>query len=309
MDSRRFRYFVAAIREGSIRAAAEAEHVSQPTVSEQLRLLEEDLGIVLFARSSTGVVPTSAARSILPMVQSVLEAEEEVRDQANRITGLNTGLTTIGTIGVTARSLLPSTIHLIMAEHPGLQFRIEESGSLDIEQSVRSGETDLGLVIQPASGKRQRDFSLTFTKLQSARLVVLARMGHPVLNQVSFDSADLKDYPLILFPEGYAIRREIDALFRDDHINIILSGGSIETRRSVVATGVGISVELELPGDQLELARQGIGLVPLSGDLSHVDVVAVYSANRQPSKSTITILKILQKEAARLEKLHGVRGL
>ncbi|WP_431952240.1 LysR family transcriptional regulator [Nocardia lijiangensis] len=91
MRFEQLRYLVAAVQEGSLRRAAASLDLSQPAVSDQIRRLEEELGLVLMTRGSSGVRPTYAAELIMPHVRSVLRAESAIRAEASAISGLTSG--------------------------------------------------------------------------------------------------------------------------------------------------------------------------------------------------------------------------
>jgi DNA-binding transcriptional LysR family regulator len=149
MTLQQLEYFVAAYERGSFSAAAEQLHLAQPSLSEQVRRLEAELGVRLFQRVGRGVVPTEAGRILRSHAQAALAAAEGARDSVVAVRELRGGIATFGTFG-TAR-YYPGTdiVADFRRRHPGVRVRLVGQNSSEVAEAVRAGELEAGLIVLP----------------------------------------------------------------------------------------------------------------------------------------------------------------
>ncbi|REE73103.1 transcriptional regulator [Rhodococcus wratislaviensis] len=289
-------YFDSAVRLGSLRAAADHLGVSQPTLSEQLRALEEELGVVLLVRGRRGVTVTTAGEAILDNVHSALAAETAIRQQASAITGLSQGLTRIGSIGIVARTFLPGVMSRLVAAHPGLEFQVLEAGSVDIRRDVLSGDLDLGLIARRPDEPADTVSGLHVVPLLTTRVLVCAPKGHPLstVDEVTMDQ--LAAYPLVLFPENFVLRRVVDEHF-GSRTPMIVQAGTLETLHAMVAAGLGVALEAEL-GSRIPAPRIDLVGVPFAGPPSTLEISLIYRNAVRPSSSATAVIGLTRKAAA-----------
>src|ERR671938_1390428 len=120
-------YFVAAVEHGSFSAAAAALHVAQPSLCEQIRRLEDRLGVVLFVRTSRRLVLTDAGHLLLPRARSVLLAAEGVADVVRPVRTLTGGTVSFGTFSSAHHFLLVDLVSMFRACYPGVRVRRPEA--------------------------------------------------------------------------------------------------------------------------------------------------------------------------------------
>jgi DNA-binding transcriptional LysR family regulator len=149
MTLQQLSYFVAACEHGSFSAAAESLHLAQPSLSEQVRRLEAELGVALFQRVGRGLVPTQAGRTLREHAQATLAAADNAREAVASVRELRAGTATFGTWG-TAR-YYPGTE--IVAEfrrrHPGVRVRMIGQNSAEVVTAVRAGEIEAAMIALP----------------------------------------------------------------------------------------------------------------------------------------------------------------
>jgi DNA-binding transcriptional LysR family regulator len=149
MTLQQLSYFAAACEHGSFSSAADALHMAQPSLSEQVRRLEAELGVALFQRVGRGLVPTQAGRTLREHAQATLAAADAAREAVVSVRELRAGTATFGTWG-TAR-YYPGTE--IVAEfrrrHPGVRLRMVGQNSADVVAAVRAGELEAGMIALP----------------------------------------------------------------------------------------------------------------------------------------------------------------
>jgi DNA-binding transcriptional LysR family regulator len=142
-------YFLAALEEGSFTAAAERLHLAQPSLSEQVRRLEAELGVALFARVGRGITPTAAGLALRPHAEAALAAVDDAREAVVQQRELQGGIATFGTFG-TAR-WYPGTqiVTAFRKRHPKVRVRLVGQNSSEVAEAVRDGDLEAGLIALP----------------------------------------------------------------------------------------------------------------------------------------------------------------
>lgn len=142
-------YFVAAVEHGSFVAAAEATHVAQPSLSEQVRRLEHTLGVTLFVRTNRRLQLTEAGRALLPAARRTLADAEALADSARGVRELAGGTVSFGTFSSAHLYLLTALIGDFRSRYPGVVTRVVGLNSSEVAAQVRRGELEAGLVQLP----------------------------------------------------------------------------------------------------------------------------------------------------------------
>lgn len=238
MNISQLEYFLAAMRCGSFSAAAETLHLAQPSLSEQIRRLEAELGVALFQRVGRGVVPTDAAIALRPHAESVLAAVESAREAVVSQRELRGGVATFGTWG-TAR-YYPGTeiVADFRRRHPKVRVRVVGQNSAEVVEAVRAGELEAGMIALPID-----DRGLEVRPIM--RDEVLYASADPGRLRAPVTIEDLTAAPLILSEASW--------------------GADDPTRRqlSELAQRVGLSLEPQIDVEDveaaLELAARGLG--------------------------------------------------
>jgi DNA-binding transcriptional LysR family regulator len=191
-------YFLAAFDEGSFSAAAERLLMAQPSLSEQIRRLEAELGVALFARVGRGIRPTDAARALRPHAEAALAAVAEGRESVVEQRELRGGIATFGTFG-TAR-WYPGTeiVAAFRKRHPKVRVRMLGQNSSEVAEAVRAGDLEAGLVALPID-----DAGLDVRPIMQDEILYVssdpARVKKPVTIR------DLAAAPLILTDTSYGL--------------------------------------------------------------------------------------------------------
>lgn len=143
------RYFLRAVHTGSFSAAAEAEFVAQPSISEQIRRLERTLGAQLFTRTNRRLQLTDVGRMIIPLAEKTLQSAGELRTAAHDATALRGGAVSFGTFSSANVYMLTPLIAEFRALHPQVSLRVVGLNSSEVADQVRAGELEAGLVQLP----------------------------------------------------------------------------------------------------------------------------------------------------------------
>ncbi|MGD8192856.1 LysR family transcriptional regulator [Brevibacillus ginsengisoli] len=149
MDIRQLAYFLAIAEEGNITKAAERLHIAQPPLSHQLKILEEELGILLMERNTRKIQITDAGRLLQKRAKMILELTEKTAKELKDLREGLIGTLSIGTISSAGEILLPRKIQLFNEQYPGVDFHIRESGTFEILELIKSGVVELGIIRTP----------------------------------------------------------------------------------------------------------------------------------------------------------------
>ncbi|HTT44358.1 MAG TPA: LysR substrate-binding domain-containing protein [Steroidobacteraceae bacterium] len=255
------RYLVAVADERHFGRAAARCFVSQPTLSAQLKKLEEYLGVQLIERAPNNVSLTAAGEAIVARARRMLEAADEVvalaRSQRDPLAGpLRVAL--LPTIGP---YLLPRIAPLVRKALPRLELRLYEYQTAPMLAKLHAGELDVGILALPVelAGLESRE-------LYREPFLVALPEQHPLASHASVRLADLKDQKLLLLEEGHCLRDQ--ALEVCSRVGVRdqqdFRATSLETLRQMVATGAGITLLPELAGSGAYRSARGVALRPFA---------------------------------------------
>ncbi|MEV6618479.1 LysR family transcriptional regulator [Streptomyces sp. NPDC051051] len=208
MTLRQFEYALAVAEAGSVTAAAESLHVAQPSVSQQIRSLERELGVTLFARTPTGLVPTAAGRAFLRDAEVAVRAARRAKATARAGADEPEGeLVVAAQMGLGTRQL-PGALSALRRRFPRLEITVfEEANPAELERLARRGVVDLGLMSGPCKEGLYEGHHLGDEEF----VVVLS----PEDAQLAEDRVELRDVarkPWIRFDHAGAL----DAVLRDN---------------------------------------------------------------------------------------------
>lgn len=198
-------YVLAVARHGHFAKAAEACHVTQPTLSMQLQKLEEDLGAVIFDRSKKPILLTEVGKQLVEQMQAVLFEARKIEGivQASKAGGVS-GELTLGIIPTIAPYLLPRLLPVLEKKFPALQLKILELQTQRIVDSLQSDELDVGLLATPLKIAKIFEFPLYYEAFS-----VLAQRGHALSQQKKISYAALKYDDIWLLEEGHCLRHQV----------------------------------------------------------------------------------------------------
>ncbi|MBS0327870.1 MAG: LysR family transcriptional regulator [Proteobacteria bacterium] len=234
------RSFYAVARHGGFTAGAKALHVSQPTVTAQVRALEEAYGIELFHRRGRVIAPTPTGESLLEVASRIFEQEEEALALLRDMGELRTGRIRVGAVG-------PYHVMAIIAEfrrrHPGVDVSMAIGNSEQVVHGLVGRDTDVAVLAQYAPDQR-----LHFLPFRSHRVVITVRDDHRFARRRSLRIAELAGEPLIVRERGSTTRKALDEALQRHSVKprIALEIGSREAVREGVIHGLGIAPVSEI---------------------------------------------------------------
>jgi LysR family cyn operon transcriptional activator len=205
VELRHLRYFVAVAEEQHFTRAAEKLHVTQPTLSHQIRELEGQLDLSLFDRVGRRVKLTAAGEMLLPHARRVIRALGEAQTELDELRGLKRGTLKVGIIQTVNACVIPEIIARFSAAHPGINVMCSEMAVADIESGVESGSLDLGISFLPPCRK-----NLAGQKLFAEELVAVVAADHALAKNRHLRIRDVAKHPMALLAQKFCTRQLID---------------------------------------------------------------------------------------------------
>ncbi|WP_455353396.1 LysR family transcriptional regulator [Streptomyces sp. SYSU K217416] len=242
MQFQQLLYFVAVAETRHFTRAAERVHVAQPSLSQQIRALERELGAELFSRARGNIALTEAGETLLPLARRILADADNARHEVQELAQLRRGRVRLGATPSLCTGLLPEVLRAFHTLHPGIRLLIEEGGSHDLVRHLARGSLDLALVVLPLPPSAP---ALTTVELLQEDLVVVSAAAAPHPGRGgTVRVADLRDEPLVMFRHGYDLRELTVAACRAEGFepSFTVEGGEMDAVLGFVRAGLGLAV-------------------------------------------------------------------
>ena len=240
MEIHQLRYFVEVVRIGNFTRAAERCHVTQPTLSHQIKKLEDELGEPLLQRRKKGVAPTPFGQRFLGRATAVLRELSEATAEASAFRSEVQGVLRLGAIPTVAPYLLPPLLRAARDAFPALRFTVSEEPTEVLLQQMRRGDLDAALVSPPMQGAEEWGLA----PLLEDELLATLPSGHPLAQASTVPLASLVAEPLVLMKEAHCLRGQALQLCRDARLEttIAIESSQLETVLALVESGLGLSL-------------------------------------------------------------------
>ena len=239
MNIRALQYFVKLAELKHFSKAASACFVSQPTLSTQIRKLEEELGVSLVERAPRKIMLTPIGEDIAHRARHILRDIEHVKDAARRSKDPETGIIKLGIFPTLAPYLLPHVIPVIRRRYPELRMQLAEEKTEIILNMLDQGRLDAGLLALPVE-----EHGMEVEVLFEEPFVTAMPSSHPLSDKQSISLQDLEGEELLLLEEGHCLRQhalEVCAL-AGAHERVDFHATSMETLRQMVAANAGVTL-------------------------------------------------------------------
>lgn len=242
MEVRVLRYFLAVAREQSFSKAAESLFLSQPTLSRQLRDLEEDLGKPIFVRGGKKILLTEEGMILRKRAEEIVElidkAEEEIRLSDRDISGT----IHIGAGETHAVSLIAQTANRLSEQYPNIHYSIYSADGVDVAERLDKGLIDFGIIFDPMDLSGYESIPIPIRDTWG----VLMRRDSPLADKEYIESGDLWDLPLIVSrqqDDGSILSRALGKT--DSKLNIVAQYNLVYNASVMVSEGMGYALALD----------------------------------------------------------------
>lgn len=242
VDFRQLEVFAQVVETRSFSRAAEALRLTQSTVSEHIRLLEDEVGTRLFDRLGRETVPTRAGELLHTYAQRLLALRTETRQALEQFLGQVSGVLTVGASTIPGEYVLPPLIGKFREKFPKVSIALQIADTRGIVDTVLDGRVEVGLV-----GARPDHRSLQAIELMPDELVAVVPPGHPWFGREVVTLDDLKAEPLIVREPGSGSRQALETALDEagpglGGMRVIAEIGSTSAIKQAVKAGVGVSV-------------------------------------------------------------------
>jgi DNA-binding transcriptional LysR family regulator len=263
MELRHLRYFVAAAEDLNITRAAERLRIAQPALTQQLKLLETEIGTALFNRTSRGVELTEAGRVFLQEARGVLDSAQRAIARARLTANGAVGQIAVGmTESASFNALVTGTLRKFRADYPAVQLSLEEARSTNLVASLERGRIDVAFLRPPVSLRS----SFTVDVLLKEPMVAALPLDHRFAARKRISLQDLKNEPFILYPRTQRLGLSdavvaacVEAGFNPSVVQI---APQISATINLVAGSMGISI---VPASMSNSRSDAVRYVALSG--------------------------------------------
>jgi len=264
MKLQQLRYIVEIQRQGlNVSEAAETLYTSQPGISKQVKLLEDELGVAIFERSGkrfTGV--SEAGKAVLEIAERILREAENLKRASSEFSTGDTGRLVLAATHTQARYALPVVVRDFVTQHPAVKLEMHQGSPTQIAEWVLAGAADIGIATEALDQYAQ----LITLPVRQWSHCVIAPEGHPILKSLPLSLHELARWPLITYDTAFTGRSRINRAFEriGAQPNIALTALDADVIKTYVSLGLGLGIISALAFD----AQRDIGLVAV--DAAHL---------------------------------------
>lgn len=303
MELRQLLYTLKIAEERNFSRAADKLHIAQPSLSQQLSKLEQELGVKLFQRNTSTVELTHAGASFIKHARKIMDAVEQLRQEMDDISQLRAGRVVIGSMPITGSHLLPYVLPAFKEAYPDIQVNLLEDTSLNLEKLTAGGGTDLSLLSLPL-----QEPSLTYEAIGEEKIDLAIPPNHVLADPSNRPKGgvtleQLKDESFIVLKKGQGFRKIMIDLCRSAGFepDIVFESNNIETVQSLVAAGMGITL---VPRFIARAKRSELipVYVPLAEPVPSRTLVIAYRKGRYLSKAAEAFIETFRRTIERRMK-------
>ena len=302
MNLRDLRYLVALAEHRHFGRAAEASFVSQPTLSTQIKKLEQELGIALIERNPRQILLTDAGALIVERAKEVLADVDDIRRIADRARDPESGTIRLGLFPTLAPYLLPHVVPAVHERFPRVELLLVEEKTDELVARLRGGELDAAVLALPVP-----DDTLHVEPLFTEDFVLAVPASEPVAKQATpVDHTILANEPVLLLEEGHCLR--------DQALEVCRSAGaaelggfratSLETMRQMVAAGVGITLLPALSVQAPVPQSPEVAVLPIAEPVPHRRIAMLWRPTTIHRELLPKIAEVLRQLPPSLHGIH-----
>jgi LysR family hydrogen peroxide-inducible transcriptional activator len=289
VELHQLRYFIAVADEGNFSRAAAKVRVAQPSLSQQIRKLEAEIGQPLFDRLPRSVVLTEAGRCLLDYARQILASIGDAQRCVDELKGKIAGDVAVGAIPTIAPYVLPELVVTFQKHYPDVTLHIVEDVTAGITRRIEAGELDVALAstCRPSPTLRRESIG-------NEPLLLLVPEGHALAKKTLAEFDDLKSQRFLLLHEMHCLSQQVHHLLesRRLHPEVALAGSQLSTIANMVAAGIGLSIVPQMMVKHH--ATPGCVSLPFAPPVPERELNLLYNPLRFQSKAAAAF----RKEAA-----------
>ena len=245
----------------NVSATAQILYTSQPGISKQIRLLEDELGVEVFSRSGKHLTRiTPAGEQILQVAGDILSQVESIKKIAQEFNSEQRGDLSIATTHTQARYVLPPVINRFMEFYPEVSLHMHQGTPAQISDMAADGTVDFAIATEAISSHQD----LIMMPCYSWNRAVIVPEGHELLNEKNLTLEKLAEYPLVTYIKGFTGRSKLDEAFEKRRLrpDIVFTASDSDVIKTYVKMGLGVGIVASMAYDR----EKDNGLVGLAAD-------------------------------------------
>ncbi len=291
MELRQLRYLVALAEERNFTRAAEHEHVAQPALSQQIRRLEEEVGLALVERTTRRASLTDAGELLVVRARRVLAELEAADTELQALRGLTNGHVTIGAMHTMGPIDLSLVLALFNQLHPDVELTVREQSSEELAQMLRVDELDLAFL---SVTERIESHGLGLQQLVSEELVVLLPLDHRLARRRQVRMAELAQERFISYRQGARLRELLEGAGRHAGFEprVTLESNESQRIRRLVARGLGVAI---LPRSDVEGHEHEVVMAFVTDPVLSRDITLAWREGRRHAPAATEFLRLARE--------------
>ena len=297
MEMHQLRYMVAVARTGNFSRAAEQCRVAQPSLSQQIMKLEEELGERLFDRRKRETKLTAAGEVFLRRAIRILEEVDAAKREATDAKQQPRGVVTVGVLPTIAPYLLPKILTAFTEAFPSVEIVIQEDTTARLLKQLHAYEIDFALASQPIQDER-----LEVRELFTEELLLALPPGHALARKRTVGVGDLENERIIVMQTGHCLGDQVLRFCdrRDLHPRISFRSAQLETIQALVSAGLGISL---IPAMAVQPERAAAPVYrSLAAPRPDRKIVALWPRQRPPGRAAGELLEMVSARTAKCRR-------
>jgi len=284
MEIRHLHYFMAVCEELHFTKAAEKLGISQPTLSQQIRVLEDELGMPLFDRIGKKIVVTEAGSLLFNYATAMLNTLQNVKDAIKDLQELQGGQISVGIMPSDLDYRITQLVIDFHQKFPKVKLKI--LASIDIMRQVLENEVDIGIGTNVEPHDR-----LVIIPLRKEEYVVTVSKEHPWANRTAITIAQLKDLPMVMYPEGFLGREIVEEKVKKYgfQLHSILETSSVTSIMNLVRANIGATVQ-PYPLIQ-QMNDPDLRVIRITDDIPSRSLSIIYRVDRYVSQASTAFIE------------------
>ncbi|MGI8428257.1 MAG: LysR family transcriptional regulator [Solirubrobacteraceae bacterium] len=288
MELRQLRYLVVLAEERHFTRAAQRAHIAQPALSQQIRRLEQEVGLALVERTTRSVAMTDAGELLVARARRILDEVDAARAELQRVAGIQSGHVSVGamhTMGPVDVSLVLAIFHGL---HPGVELTVREQSSEELAEMLRVDELDLAFL---SVTERIESHDLGLHQLVAEELVAVLPPDHRLGRRRRVRMAELSEEEFIGYREGARLRELLMIAGREAGFEprVTLESNESQRIRRLVSRGLGVAI---LPRSDAVGPGADVTMATLTGPALMRDITLAWRAGRRHTPAAVAFLEL-----------------
>ncbi len=307
LNLNQLRVFYEAARSGSFTSAAGKLFITQPAVTAQIKIFEDQCNLKLFKRKGRRLYPTDEGATLYEYAKKIFEYEREIEDVIEEMRKLKRGILRLGTSKAYARYFMPFLISSFREAYPHIKVYLDEGSSFDIIRSLVDLKNEVAVI-----AKVEDDPNVTFLPFKRDRLVLILAPDHRMAHRKAVTVEELSDEQIIMKEVGSGTRKLVNKLFSERGLspNALMETSNTEFIKQLVQRGEGISF-LVREAVATELKEKKLATAPVEGEDLFLDVSIAYLKNQHlshPARAFVDTLKKMVPREPKDQRIKKVFG-